>query len=70
MTQLLLDFAADATHGVAFFQHTGFVGLVRPSAAEMSALDPYVTELKRQLPPATPESAPGATPPPARKASP
>jgi hypothetical protein len=55
---------------VAFFQHTGFVGLVRPSAAEMSALDPYVTELKRQLPPATPESAPGATPPPARKASP
>jgi phosphonate transport system substrate-binding protein len=62
MTQLLLDFAADATHGAPFFQHTGFVGLVRPSAAEMSALDPYVAELKRQLSPATP--AGGSAPAP------
>jgi phosphonate transport system substrate-binding protein len=49
MTRLLLDFVADKTYGEPFFQHTGFQGFVRPTAEELRSLDPYVTELKRQL---------------------
>jgi len=48
MTRLLLDFSGDKPRGVSFFQ-----GYVRPTAAELKNLDPYVRELKRQL--ATPE---------------
>lgn len=49
MTQLLLEFSADPTRGKAFFEHTGYEGLVRVAPEEMRALDPYVAELKRRL---------------------
>jgi phosphonate transport system substrate-binding protein len=49
MTRLLLDFAEDKSKGVPFFEQTGFLGYVRPTAAELRDLDPYVAELKRQL---------------------
>ena len=53
MTRLLLDFSDDKTRGIPFFEQTGFQGYVRPTAAELKNLDPYVSELKRQL--ATPK---------------
>jgi len=49
MTRILLEFAADPARSQQFFEHTGFLGYVRPSAAELKNLDPYVTELKRRL---------------------
>jgi phosphonate transport system substrate-binding protein len=49
MTQALLDFEHDQRYGTAFFEQTGFQGYQRTTAAEMRSLDPYVTELKRQL---------------------
>lgn len=49
MTQILLDFPADKTRGQRFFEQTGFLGYVRPTAAELKSLDPYVRELKHQL---------------------
>jgi ABC-type phosphate/phosphonate transport system substrate-binding protein len=49
MTRLLLDFSEDKPRGVPFFEKIGFLGYVRPTAAELKNLDPYVAELKRQL---------------------
>jgi phosphonate transport system substrate-binding protein len=49
MTRILLDFPADKSRGQRFFEQTGFLGYVRPTAAELKDLDPYVTELKHQL---------------------
>ncbi len=49
MTRILLDFPADKSRGQRFFEQTGFQGYVRPTAAELKNLDPYVTELKHQL---------------------
>jgi phosphonate transport system substrate-binding protein len=49
MTRLLLEFAADKPRGVPFFEQTGFLGYVRPTAAELKHLDPYVQELKQLL---------------------
>jgi phosphonate transport system substrate-binding protein len=49
MTRLLLDFSEDKPRGVSFFEQTGFLGYVRPTAAELKKLDPYVIELRRQL---------------------
>lgn len=45
----LLRFSDDKKYGSAFFQKTGFGGLVRPTPGELRSLDPYVAELKRQL---------------------
>jgi phosphonate transport system substrate-binding protein len=53
MTRLLLGFSEDKPRGVPFFEQTGFLGYVRPTATELKNLDPYVTELKHQL--ATPK---------------
>jgi phosphonate transport system substrate-binding protein len=60
MTRLLLEFTEDKSRGIPFFEQTGFLGYVRPSAAELKVLDPYVTELKRQL--AVPETPPNRKP--------
>jgi len=49
MTRLLLGFSEDKPRGASFFKQTGFLGYVRPTAAELRNLDPYVTELKHQL---------------------
>ena len=49
MTRLLLDFSEDKPRGAPFFEKIGFLGYVRPTAAELKNLDPYVAELKRQL---------------------
>jgi len=49
MTRLLLSFSEDKPRGASFFKQTGFLGYVRPTAAELRNLDPYVTELKHQL---------------------
>jgi len=49
MTRLLLEFSEDKPRGAPFFEQTGFLGYVRPTAAELKNLDPYVTELKHQL---------------------
>ena len=49
ITKILLDFQADKTRSKQFFERTGFLGYVQPTAAELKNLDPYVTELKRQL---------------------
>jgi len=53
MTRLLLEFSENKPRGAPFFEQTGFLGYVRPTAAELKNLDPYVTELKHQL--ATPK---------------
>lgn len=49
MTRLLLDFSEDRPRGTRFFEQTGFLGYVRPTAAELRNLDPYVNELKQLL---------------------
>jgi phosphonate transport system substrate-binding protein len=49
MTRFLLDFPADKSRGQPFFERTGFQGYVRPTAAELANLDPYVLELKQRL---------------------
>jgi phosphonate transport system substrate-binding protein len=49
MTRILLDFPADKSRGQPFFERTGFQGYVRPTAAELDNLDPYVRELKQRL---------------------
>lgn len=49
VTRLLLDFAEDRPRGAQFFEQTGFLGYVRPTAAELKNLDSYVAELKHLL---------------------
>ena len=49
MTELLLAFETRSPAGIKFFEKTGFAGYVRPTAAELRRLDPYVAEVKKQL---------------------
>jgi phosphonate transport system substrate-binding protein len=46
---LLAAFETQQPAGAEFFQRTGFVGLVPPTADDLRVLDPYVSRLKRRL---------------------